>query len=203
MISAPDRLMKFSVETRHVETFIDCAVAVINGVMVFGLLAPQGTEPRSLLPTLPAVAAYALSFVLIAIYWNRYRDMLHASWAVDGRAMWANLHLVFWLSLVPFATAWLSQNPRAILPTLVYALMLLFCAFAYAILQRLLLRGNGLDVPFASAAEINIQEVLPIVLYVVAMCTAFVSTIVSDLILASAAGFLYFSGSPRRAIDRT
>jgi len=195
--------MKFSIETRHVETFIDCAVAVINGVMVFGLLAPQGTEPRSLLPTRPAVAAYALSFVLIGIYWNRYRHMLRESWAVDGRAMWANLHLVFWLSLVPFATAWLGQNPRAVLPTLVYTFMLLFCAFAYAILQRSLLRVNGVNILSASAVEANVQELLPIVLYVVAMCTAFISTIVSDLILVGAAGLLYFSGSPRRAIDQT
>jgi TMEM175 potassium channel family protein len=89
-------------------------LGMILAIMVLGLRAPQGTEPWSLLPTLPAIATFALSFIPIGIYWNNYHHMLHASRGVDGRAKWANLHLLFWLSLVPFATAWLGRNPMAV-----------------------------------------------------------------------------------------
>ena len=92
-----------STETDRVETFTDRVLAVILAIMVFQLRVPQGTEPRSLLPTLPAIATFALSFILIGIYWNNYHHMLRASRGVDGRARGANLHLLFWLSLVPFA----------------------------------------------------------------------------------------------------
>jgi uncharacterized membrane protein len=148
--------MKFSTETDRVEAFTDRVLAVIIAIMVLELRAPQGTEPRSPLPTLPAVATYDLSFILVGIYWNNHHHMVRASRGVDGRAMWANLHLLFWLSLVPFATAWLGQNPMAVGPTLVYTLILLFCPFAYAILQRSLLHVNGLDAPFGSAVETDI-----------------------------------------------
>jgi uncharacterized membrane protein len=117
--------MRFSTETDRVEAFTDRVLAVILVIMVFELRAPQGTEPRSLLPTLPAIATFALSFILIGIYWNNYHHMLRASRGVDGRARWANLHLLFWLSLVPFATTWLGQNPMAVVPTVVYTLILL------------------------------------------------------------------------------
>jgi uncharacterized membrane protein len=156
------------------------------------LRAPQGTDLRSLLPTLPTLATYALSFILVGIYWNNHHHLLRASRGVDGRAMWANLHLLFWLSLVPFATAWLGQNPTAVGPTILYALILLFCAFAYAILQRSLLHVNGLDAPFAKAVETDIKGLSPIVLYAVAMCTAFISTIISDVILVAIAGLWFF-----------
>jgi len=183
--------MRFSTETDRVEAFTDRVLAVILVIMVFQLRAPQGTEPRSLLPTLPAIATFALSFILIGIYWNNYHHMLRASRGVDDRARWANLHLLFWLSLVPFATAWLGQNLMAVAPTVVYTLVLLFCALAYEILRQSLLRVNSIDAPFASAVDIDIQG-LPIVLYVVAMYTAFVSPIVADIFLIAAAGLLLF-----------
>jgi uncharacterized membrane protein len=184
--------MKFSTETDRVEAFSDGVLAVIITIMVLELRAPQGTELRSLLPTLPTVATYALSFVLVGIYWNNHHHMLRASRGVDGRAMWANLHLLFWLSLVPFATAWLGQNPRAVGPTVLYTFVLLLCAFAYALLQRSLLHVNGLDAPFAKAVATDIKGLLPIVLYVVAMCTAFISTIISDVIVVAIAGLWFF-----------
>jgi len=106
-------------------------LALILAIMVLGLRAPQGTEPRSLLPTLPAIATFALSFILIGIYWNNYHHMLRASCGADGRARGANLHLLFWLSLVPSATAWLGQNPTGAAPTVVYTIILFFCAVAY------------------------------------------------------------------------
>ena len=184
--------MRFSTETDRVEAFSDGVLAVIITIMVLELRAPQGTELRSLLPTLPTVGTYALSFVLVGIYWNNHHHMLRASRGVDGRAMWANLHLLFWLSLVPFATAWLGQNPLAVGPTVLYTFVLLLCAFAYAILQRSLLHVNGLDAPFAKAVATDIKGLLPIVLYIVAMCTAFISTIISDVIVVAIAGLWFF-----------
>jgi uncharacterized membrane protein len=184
--------MRFSTETDRVEAFSDGVLAVIITIMVLELRAPQGTELRSLLPTLPTVGTYALSFILVGIYWNNHHHMLRASRGADGRAMWANLHLLFWLSLVPFATAWLGQNPLAVGPTVLYSFVLLLCAFAYAILQRSLLHVNGLDAPFAKAVATDIKGLLPIVLYIVAMCTAFISTIISDVIVVAIAGLWFF-----------
>jgi TMEM175 potassium channel family protein len=128
--------------------------------------------------------------------------MLRASRGVDGRARGANLHLLFWLSLVPFATAWLGQNPTVAAPTVVYTIILFFCAIAYAILRQSLLRINSIDAPFASAVEIDIHGGLSIPLYVVAICTAFISPIVADVFLIAAAGLL-LSRSARRASDPT
>src|SRR5215831_12740676 len=145
--------MRFSTETSRVEAFSDGMLAVIITIMVLELRAPEGAEPRALLPILPAVATYALSFVLVGIYWNNHHHMLRASRGVDGRAMWANLHLLFWLSLVPFATAWLGRNPRVLGPTILYTFILLLCSIAYAILQRSLLLVNGYDAPFAKVVE--------------------------------------------------
>jgi len=102
--------MKFSTETDRVEAFTDRVLAVIITIMVLELGAPKGTEPWSLLSTLPALATYVLSLILIGIYWNNHQHLLRASRAVDGPAMRANLHFLFWLSLVPFATAWLGQT---------------------------------------------------------------------------------------------
>lgn len=193
--------MRFSTETDRVEVFTDRVLAVILAIMALGLRAPQGTESRSVLPTLPTFATFALSFILIGIYWNDYHHMLRASRAVDGRARAANLHLLFWLSLVPFATAWLGQNLLAVAPTVVYTLILLFCAVAYAILRRSLLHVNSIEAPFASAVETDIQR-LPIVLYVIAICSAFVSLIVADVFLVAAVGLL-LSRSAGRATDRS
>jgi uncharacterized membrane protein len=184
--------MKFSTETDRVEAFSDGVIAVIITIMVLELRAPQSAELRALLPTLPTVAIYALSFVHVGIYWNNHHHMLRASRGIDGRAMWANLHLLFWLSLVPFATAWLGQNPTAVSPTIVYAFILLLCAVAYAILQRSLLHVNGRDTPFARAVAADIKGRLPLGLYLVAMGTAFVSTVVSDLLLVAVAVLWFF-----------
>jgi uncharacterized membrane protein len=143
--------MRFSTETDRVEAFSDGVLAVIITIMVLELRPPEGTELRAVLPALPNIATYALSFVLVGIYWNNHHHMLRASRGVDGRAMWANLHLLFWLSLVPFGTAWLGRNPRAVGPTVLYTLILLLCSIAYAILQRSLVRVNGVTAENAAS----------------------------------------------------
>ncbi len=173
-------MTRFLTDTSRLEAFSDGVLAVIITIMVLELRPPTGTELRSLLPVLPNVATYALSFVFIGIYWNNHHHMLRASRGIDGRAMWANLHLLFWLSLVPFSTAWLGRNPGALGPTVFYSVVLLLDAVAYALLQRALLEVNGRSAPFAKAVAIDVKGTLSIVLYVVAIAGAFLSTVISD-----------------------
>jgi uncharacterized membrane protein len=180
-------MSRFATETGRVEAFSDGVLAVIITIMVLELRPPQGTGLRALLPTLPAIATYALSFVFVGIYWNNHHHMLRASRGVDGRAMWANLHLLFWLSLVPFATAWLGRNPSAVGPTVLYGSILLLDAIAYSFLERALLAVNGRDGPFAKALAIDVKGRLSIALYVVALVSAFLSPMISDVIFVAVA----------------
>ncbi|MGC1379980.1 MAG: TMEM175 family protein [Candidatus Baltobacteraceae bacterium] len=180
-------MIRFFTETGRLEAFSDGVLAVIITIMVLELRPPDGTELRSLLPVLPSVATYALSFVFIGIYWNNHHHMLRASRGVDGRAMWANLHLLFWLSLVPFATAWLGRNPSALGPTVFYSTILMFDAIAYTMLQRALLAVNGRDGAFAKAVGIDAKGLGSIALYLAAIGVAFVSTLASQVILVAVA----------------
>ena len=175
-------MRRFATETSRVEAFSDGVFAVIITIMVLELRPPVGTDLRSLVPVLPTIATYALSFVFLGIYWNNHHHMLRASNGVDGRAMWANLHLLFWLSLVPFSTAWLGRNPGAVGPTVLYGVILLFDGIAYALLQQSLLIVNGRDAPFAKAVAIDVKGKASLLLYVVAISAAFYSTVISDVI---------------------
>ena len=173
----------FLTDTARVEAFSDGVLAVIITIMVLELRPPQGTELRSIVPVLPNIATYALSFVFIGIYWNNHHHMLRASRGIDGRAMWANLNLLFWLSLVPFSTAWLAANPLAVGPTAFYSLVFFLDAIAYTILQRTLTLVNGQDAPFTKAVAADVKGNLSVLLYVVAIAAAFYWPIVSDVIL--------------------
>ena len=180
-------MKRFLTETSRLEAFSDGVLAVIITIMVLELRPPDGTELHSLFSVLPNIAVYALSFVFVGIYWNNHHHMLRASRGVDGRAMWANLHLLFWLSLVPFATAWLGRNPLAIGPTVFYAVVLLLDAVAYTLLQRALLAVNGRDAPFAKAVSADMKGRLSLVLYVVAIALALVSPAIADVVLVAVA----------------
>jgi uncharacterized membrane protein len=180
-------MIRFLTETGRLEAFSDGVLAVIITIMVLELRPPDGTSFGSLLPVLPTLATYALSFVFIGIYWNNHHHMLRASRGVDGRGMWANLHLLFWLSLVPFSTAWLGRNPVAVAPTVLYAAILFFDAVAYVLLQRALLEVNGRDAPFAKAVAIDKKGTLSIALYILAIGAAFVSTVFADVIFVAVA----------------
>lgn len=173
---------RFSTESDRLEAFSDGVMAVIITIMVLELKPPRGTDLASLHTTLPTFAAYALSFVFIGIYWNNHHHMLRATSGIDGRSMWANLHLLFWLSLVPFTTTWLGQNPSAAIPTALYAFILLMDAVAYTLLQTALLAVNGRDTPFAKAVAADAKGKLSLVLYLCAIGFAFVSTIISDVL---------------------
>jgi len=180
-------MRSFATETGRLEAFSDGVFAVIITIMVLELRPPLGTELRSLLETLPAIATYAVSFVFIGIYWNNHHHMLRASRGVDGRAMWANLNLLFWLSLVPFSTAWLGRNPLAVGPTAFYAIVFLLDALAYTLLVRALLAVNGEAAPFAKAVASDFKGNLSLVLYALAVAVAFVYPVATDVLLLAVA----------------
>jgi uncharacterized membrane protein len=174
---------RFFTDKARLEAFSDGVLAVIITIMVLELRPPPGADLRSLADLVPGVAVYALSFVFIGIYWNNHHHMLRASRGIDGLAMWANLNLLFWLSLLPFATAWLGRHPLSTGPTVLYALIFLLDAVAYLLLQRALLAVNGRDAPFAKAVAIDVKGRISISLYLIALVAAFFSPPTTDVIL--------------------
>jgi uncharacterized membrane protein len=178
---------RFITESDRLEAFSDGVIAVIITIMVLDLRPPDSTDFGGLLQVVPTFVVYALSFIFIGIYWNNHHHMLRATRGIDGWAMWANLHLLFWLSLVPFTTAWLARNPTGVGPTVLYATVLLLDALAYFMLVRALLHVNGSDTPFAQAVKTDVKGVVSIVAYVVALGLAFRSTVASDIILFAVA----------------
>ena len=127
----------------RLEAFSDGVIAIIITIMVLEMKVPHGESLQALAPVLPVFLSYVLSFVYVGIYWNNHHHMLHAAAQVDGGALWANLHLLFWLSLFPFATAWMGENYFAALPTLLYGAVLLMAAIAYWVLQRQLIAAGA------------------------------------------------------------
>ncbi|HEY0395658.1 MAG TPA: TMEM175 family protein [Candidatus Elarobacter sp.] len=178
---------RFSTESDRLEAFSDGVLAVVITIMVLKLKPPHGIDFASLRPTLPTLAAYLLSFVFIGIYWNNHHHMLRATNGVDGRTMWANLHLLFWLSLAPFTTTWVGENPSAAVPTALYGFGLLMDAIAYTLLQNTLLAVNGPGTAFASAVKSDIKGKVSPILYVAAIGLAFVSPVISDVIFVAVA----------------
>ena len=170
----------FSTEPGRLEAFSDGVLAVIITIMVLELKAPHGTDLAALRSLYPTFAAYTLSFVFVGIYWNNHHHMLRAVTGIDGRSMWLNLHLLFWLSLVPFMTSWLGDNPTAALPTAVYGIVLLFSAIAFTLLQQALIAVNGQDSAFAHASRANAPGKISVVLYALAIGCAFISPWISD-----------------------
>ncbi len=175
-------MRRFFTESDRLEAFSDGVIAVIITIMVLELRPPSSSTLSALFDDWPTFAAYALSFTYVGIYWNNHHHMLRATRGIDGRAMWTNLYLLFWLSLVPFATAWLGRNPTATGPTAVYAVVLLMNAIAYSLLQRALLIVNGPDAPFAQAVKTDVKGYGSIVLYVLALAFAFFVPLVSDIL---------------------
>lgn len=178
---------RFSTDADRLEAFSDGVIAVIITIMVLELKPPHGADLAALRPTLPTLAAYVMSFVFVGIYWNNHHHMLRATSGVDGRAMWANLHLLFWLSLAPFTTSWLGENPTATIPTALYGVGLLMDAIAFTLLQNALLAVNGPNTPFAQAIKSDLKGKLSLVLYVAAIGLAFVSPAISDVIFVAVA----------------
>jgi uncharacterized membrane protein len=163
----------------RLEAFSDAVLAIIITIMVLELKVPHETTFDALAPLLPIVLAYALSFVYLGIYWNNHHHMLHATQHVDGSILWANLHLLFWLSLVPFVTGWAGENHFAALPVAMYGVVLLMAAVAYTILQWRIIARDGAGSVLARAVGRDLKGKLSIVFYALAIPAVLVSPWIS------------------------
>src|ERR1700730_3626928 len=159
----------------RLEAFSDGVLAIIITIMVLELKVPHGADLAALMPLLPSFLSYALSFIYLGIYWNNHHHMLHATLRVNGSILWANLHLLFWLSLVPFVTGWMGENGFAPAPTAVYGAVLLLAAIAYWILQRAIIAGQGDSSLLAKAVGRDLKGNISPVLYLIAIPSAFIS----------------------------
>ena len=164
----------------RLEAFSDAVLAIIITIMVLELRPPHGTELSALRPLMPVLLSYILSFVYLGIYWNNHHHMLHATHRVTGPILWANLHLLFWLSLVPFVTAWMGENHLASTPAALYGVVLLMAAIAYWILQRHILRAEGPQSVLALAVGRDTKGKLSPLLYLLAIGAAFVRPWLAD-----------------------
>ena len=160
--------------TNRLEAFSDGVLAIIITIMVLELKVPHGADFTALWPLLPVFLSYLLSFIYIGIYWNNHHHMLHAAKRVNGAILWANLHLLFWLSLVPFVTGWMGENHFAPAPTALYGVVLLMAAIAYWILQRTIMAEHGRDSVLAVAVGSDLKGKLSPLLYLIAIPSAFV-----------------------------
>jgi uncharacterized membrane protein len=163
----------------RLEAFSDGVIAIIITIMVLELRAPHGdamaAQPAALQPLIPVFISYVLSFVYVAIYWNNHHHMLHASRVVNGAILWANTHLLFWLSLVPFVTAWMGENHFAPWPVALYGFVLLMAGVAYTILARALVHRHGRDSPLGTALGEDVKGKMSLVLYASAIPLTFLN----------------------------
>jgi TMEM175 potassium channel family protein len=159
--------------TGRLEAFSDGVLAIIITIMVLELKVPHGESIADLAPLLPVFLSYVLSFVYLGIYWSNHHHMLHASERVTGAILWANLHLLFWLSLVPFVTGWMGENHFAPAPTALYGAVLLMAAIAYFVLQQLIIASQGPDSLLKRAVGGDWKGKLSPLLYVAAILLAF------------------------------
>ena len=160
--------------TGRVEAFSDGVIAIIITIMVLELRPPHDVSLAGLRPLIPVFGSYLMSYVYLGIYWNNHHHLFHAAAHVNGRCLWANLHLLFWLSLIPFTTAWMGENHFATWPVALYGGVLLLCGIAYYILVRALLASPGNEL-LANALGSDFKGKISIILYVVAIPLAFVS----------------------------
>jgi uncharacterized membrane protein len=169
----------------RLEAFSDGVIAIIITIMVLELKVPHGADFRVLLPLWPVFISYVLSFIYVGIYWNNHHHMLHAVKEVSGGVLWANLHLLFWLSLIPFVTAWMGENHFETGPTVAYGFVLFMCAVAYWLLVRVLVRNHDKNTTLAEAIGDDRKGKISIVLYLVGAGLAW---------FAAWLGFLVYAG---------
>lgn len=185
--------------TARLEAFSDGVLAIIITIMVLEMKVPHGADLGSLRPMLPVFLSYVLSYVNLGIYWNNHHHMLHVTQRVDGGIMWANLHLLFWLSLVPFVTGWMGENNFAPAPMAMYGAVLLMAGIAYWILQREIITDQGRDSILAVAVGGDIKGKLSPILYLIAIPLAFVNQWIAGALYVSVA-LMWLT--PDRRIER-
>ena len=191
--------MRARMHTNRLEAFSDGVLAIIITIMVLELKVPHGDTLAALKPLLPVFFSYVLSFMYIGIYWNNHHHMLHAATRVSGGVLWANLHLLFWLSLFPFVTGWMGENHYGTLPTALYGGVLLMAAIAYWILEWLIVHCEGEQSLLARAVGGDFKGKLSIALYAIAIASAFVAAWLAQ-ILYLAVALLWLV--PDRRIER-
>jgi uncharacterized membrane protein len=182
--------------TGRLEAFSDGVLAIIITIMVLEFEVPHSADLSALVPLLPIVISYILSFVYIGIYWNNHHHMLHVTEHVNGSVLWANLHLLFWLSLVPFVTAWMGENHFDPIPTAAYGVVLLLAAMAYWILERAILRQEGPESVLRSAIGTDWKGKLSPAIYAVAIPVALVAPWAAGLMYGAVA-VLWLLPDPR------
>ena len=163
----------------RLEAFSDGVIAILITIMVLELRVPHGTDLEALRPLMPVFLTYVMSFIYLGIYWNNHHHMLHAVDHIHGSVLWANMHLLFWLSLVPFVTGWMGENHFASLPTAVYGAVLLCAGIAYTILQAVIVGSHGGE-RLKAAVGRDLKGKVSVVAYAVAIPMAFVNQWISD-----------------------
>jgi len=184
----------------RLEAFSDGVIAISITIMVLELKVPHGESFAALAPTLPIFLTYLLSYVYVGIYWNNHHHMLHACGKVTGAILWANLHLLFWLSLVPFTTAWMGENHFTSAPLALYGFVLLMAGVAYVILQHLIIASQGSHSVLRTAVGRDWKGKASPALYITAIVCAFWSPVVSQVLYALVALMWLI---PDRRIERT
>ena len=174
-------------KTGRLEAFSDGVIAIIITIMVLEMKVPHGDRVQDLLPLLPTFLSYVLSFVYVGIYWNNHHHMLHATTTVTGAMLWANLHLLFWLSLFPFTTGWMGENHFTAVPTALYGVVLLMAALAYFALQQTIIGAQGKESILKEAIGRDWKGKLSPALYILAIVATFRSSWIAQVIYVIAA----------------
>jgi TMEM175 potassium channel family protein len=186
--------------TNRLEAFSDGVLAIIITIMVLELHAPHEASAAALKPLLPSLCSYLLSFIYIGIYWNNHHHMFQVTEHISGGVLWANLHLLFWLSLFPFVTDWIGETRLGLVPTVCYGVVLLMAAIAYYILQSVIIRSQGENSRLARAIGSDVKGKLSPLLYAIAVAAAFVWPPISGAIYVGVALMWLV---PDRRIERT
>ncbi len=174
-------------ETFRLEAFSDATFAILITIMVLEFKIPHESTLSALVPLAPIFLSYVLSFVYLAIYWNNHHHLLHATEDISGGVMWANMHLLFWLSLVPFVTGWVGENPSSIAPAVLYGFVLLLCGAAYSILQNAIIQNEGKGSKLAKAVGKDWKGKASLALYAVAILGALIQPWIAYTLFAAVA----------------
>jgi uncharacterized membrane protein len=186
-------------QTQRLEAFTDGVVAIIITIMVLELKVPEDASPAALIASAPVFAAYVLSYVNVGLYWNNHHHLLHATDRIDGRVLWANLFLLFWLSLVPFVIRWMHESHFAALPTAAYGVILGMAGIGYHLLQRAIIAVNGPESEVARATGADRKGWLSVIGYMIATPLAFVAPWIAILVYVAVAAAWFV---PDRRIER-
>ena len=171
----------------RLEAFSDGVIAILITIMVLDLKVPHGDDWAALQTVFPVFLSYVLSFVFLGIYWNNHHHMLHATTRINGQILWANLHLLFWLSLVPFTTAWMGDTGSAPTPTATYGIVFLLAALAWLILQHTIIADQGKESKLAAAVGKDMKGKTSAALYLLAVLLAFVKPWIADALYSTVA----------------